>query len=256
MRLGGALLGVLLLLAAPPVADAARKGCVVGMGSVLGRFCVDKFEGSLDIVDERGRTQRRHSPYEPVGADELVRARSRPGVVPQAHISRDAAARACAAADKRLCSDDEWTTACQGKTPTLYPYGDEYKEGRCNDHGTSPLLQLFGQKPSLELYGYEAMNDPRLNQVAGSLAKTGHFRKCRNGFGLQDMVGNLHEWTADPAGTFRGGYYLDTRINGEGCKYVTKAHAPTYHDYSTGFRCCSEPGGERHARRPPKHQAG
>ena len=53
------------------------------------------------------------------------------------------------------------------------------------------------------------------------------------------MVGNVHEWTADPAGTFRGGYYLDTRINGEGCDYRTVAHEPTYHDYSTGFRCCA-----------------
>ena len=30
------------------------------------------------------------------------------------------------------------------------------------------------------------------------------------------MVGNLHEWTSDPDGTFQGGYYLDTSINGEG----------------------------------------
>ena len=28
------------------------------------------------------------------------------------------------------------------------------------------------------------------------------------------MVGNLHEWTADSEGTFRGGYYMDTTING------------------------------------------
>jgi formylglycine-generating enzyme required for sulfatase activity len=54
------------------------------------------------------------------------------------------------------------------------------------------------------------------------------------------MVGNVHEWTADPKGTFRGGYYLDTHINGDGCDYRTVAHEPTYHDYSTGFRCCSD----------------
>jgi hypothetical protein len=52
------------------------------------------------------------------------------------------------------------------------------------------------------------------------------------------MVGNLHEWTAASSGTFRGGYYLDTKINGEGCDYRTTAHDARYHDYSTGFRCC------------------
>jgi hypothetical protein len=44
-----------------------------------------------------------------------------------------------------------------------------------------------------------------------------------------------------PHGTFCGGYYLDTSINGDGCKYRTRAHAHDYHDYSTGFRCCAAP---------------
>jgi formylglycine-generating enzyme required for sulfatase activity len=82
------------------------------------------------------------------------------------------------------------------------------------------------------------MNDPRLNQLPGGLAPTGKFKKCRNGFDVYDMVGNLHEWTAAKSGTFRGGYYLDTHINGDGCDYRTTAHDAKYHDYSTGFRCC------------------
>jgi formylglycine-generating enzyme required for sulfatase activity len=86
----------------------------------------------------------------------------------------------------------------------------------------------------------EAMNDPLLNQIFGTLARTGQFARCRTGSGVYDLVGNLHEWTANPAGTFRGGYYLDTSLNGEGCEYVTKAHSPQYHDYSIGFRCCRD----------------
>ena len=39
---------------------------------------------------------------------------------------------------------------------------------------------------------------------------------------------------------FRGGFYGDAEINGKGCLYVTSAHEPTYHDYSTGFRCCRD----------------
>ena len=58
--------------------------------------------------------------------------------------------------------------------------------------------------------------------------------------GAYDMMGNLHEWTADPEGTFRGGFYVDTQINGPGCTYVTTAHPTTWHDYSTGVRCCSD----------------
>ena len=55
---------------------------------------------------------------------------------------------------------------------------------------------------------------------------------------LYDMVGNLHEWVADQNGTLRSDYYLDVKINGAGCDYRTVVHGPTYHDYSTGFRCC------------------
>ncbi len=88
------------------------------------------------------------------------------------------------------------------------------------------------------------LNDPGLGQVEGALSRTGEHPDCVNEFGVFDMVGNLHEWVGtEPAsahGTFAGGYYLDTTINGEGCSYRTQAHAHDYHDYSTGFRCCAE----------------
>lgn len=238
-------------VAAPPDARAAR-GCRAGMVAVHSRFCIDAFEAQVDEVTERGRTVRRHSPFEQVDG-KRVRARSRRGVVPQAHISRNQAAAACEVAGKRLCTDDEWKTACRGRTPTLYPYGPTWQAGRCNDRGVSPLGKLHGKKPSLDAYGFQAMNDPRLNQVPGSVAKTGHFSKCRNSFGAHDMVGNLHEWTAAPGGTFRGGYYLDTTTNGRGCEYATHAHGPSYRDYSTGFRCCEDLGAPRtrRSRRDP-----
>ena len=61
---------------------------------------------------------------------------------------------------------------------------------------------------------------------------------------VYDLVGNAHEWVADELpnghGMFAGGYYLDVQLNGEGCHYRTTAHARSYHDYSTGFRCCMD----------------
>ena len=57
---------------------------------------------------------------------------------------------------------------------------------------------------------------------------------CPNGPGV--VTGAA---TADPAGTFRGGFYVDTTINGPGCLYATTAHNTLHWDYSTGFRCCA-----------------
>jgi hypothetical protein len=84
------------------------------------------------------------------------------------------------------------------------------------------------------------MNDPRLNQMENTVEATGAAAACTNEYGVTDMVGNVHEWADD--GAFHGGYYLDTKINGEGCDYKTTAHAKSYYDYSTGFRCCADEG--------------
>jgi formylglycine-generating enzyme required for sulfatase activity len=174
-----------------------------------------------------------------------VKAMNARGKVPQAYISRNEAEQACINAGKRLCTNDEWVAACKGKSPTQWPYGDEHQPGRCNDQGTSSFNLLFGkdgQPPPQSEYTFDHLNDPRLNQMKGTLAPSGSFARCKNGYGAFDMVGNLHEWTSDVGGTFRGGYYLDVRQNGLGCDYKTTAHHDKYHDYSTGFRCCKTPG--------------
>jgi formylglycine-generating enzyme required for sulfatase activity len=209
------------------------------MELIGGKFCIDRYEASTVEIRDDGSTAP-HSPFLPV-TGLRVRAVSKKSVVPQAYISRNESEAACKEAGKRLCADNEWVTACKGPAATKYPYGDERKAGYCVDtQRVSPLNRLF-----LGLGGgrylQEPMNDPRLNQVPGTLAATGSFSRCTNGFHVYDMVGNVHEWTADPNGTFRGGYYLDTRINGEGCEYRTVAHPASYHDYSTGFRCCADP---------------
>jgi sulfatase modifying factor 1 len=219
-------------------AEAKGKGCPQGMISIRGRYCIDQFEAGTVEVLGKGKT-RVHSPFLPV-LGVKVKAVSKKGVMPQGHISRDEADEACRNAGKRLCTDEEWVVACKGKRATRYPYGDVHKDGHCNDSGVSSFNLYYGagSEPPKEVYTWSNMNDPRLNQRKGGLSRTGAFKKCRNGFGVYDMVGNLHEWTAAKTGIFRGGYYLDTRINGEGCDYRTAAHAPKYHDYSTGFRCC------------------
>jgi formylglycine-generating enzyme required for sulfatase activity len=205
------------------------------MAAVEGRFCIDRWEASLVEVTSAG--DEPFSPYEsPEGR--AVRAISVKGVVPQGYVSRDQAARACAASGKRLCLDVEWSTACRGEAAHAFPYGDAREKGACNDSGMSPLLHLYADSP--DIYKVGPMNDPRLNQQPNTVAKTGAFARCSNTFGVFDMVGNLHEWVTSARPTFRGGYYLDTHRNGDGCAYRTSAHAADYHDYSTGFRCCAD----------------
>ena len=230
-------LGVVFSACASRGHGAGQPGgtCPEGMALVEDRFCIDRWEASLAEIAPQGQVP--FSPYTtPQGRS--VRALSLEGVVPQGYVSRDQAARACAASGKRLCLEGEWETACRGDSPHAFPYGDSRERGACNDSGISPLRALYRDSP--DMYYPGPMNDPRLNQLPQTVAKTGAFAKCTNAFGVYDMVGNLHEWVMSPRPTFRGGYYLDTHINGDGCAYRTTAHAADYHDYSTGFRCCAD----------------
>jgi formylglycine-generating enzyme len=236
----GAALAAGMAGAWPRAAEAKKKRCPEGMVPVQNSFCIDQFEASTVELQGKGRW-REHSPYAPVDGLK-IKAVSKRGEVPQGYISRNQAESACKNAGKRLCTDEEWLTACRGKKPTTYPYGDEHVGGVCNDRGVSSFNKYYGPPEGgealQEAYTWDNMNDPRLNKLTGTVAPSGAFRRCRSSFDVYDMVGNLHEWTAAPNGTFRGGYYLDTQINGSGCDYKTSVHGAKYHDYSTGFRCC------------------
>ena len=158
--------------------------------------------------------------------------------VPQGYISGEVAQDACNAAGKRLCTTDEWLRACRGPNDRTYPYGYAYQPGVCNEgRSVHPVIELFGTGAT---FNATELNDPLLNQLPDSLAPSGAYTGCVTDEGVYDLHGNLHEWIDDPAGTFRGGFYVDATINGPGCTYRTTAHTFDYHDYSTGFRCCMD----------------
>lgn len=222
-----------------PALRHGPQACPRGMALVLNRSCVDIYENIVVERDASGALVP-HPPYALLVPEHVYIAVSQPNVVPQAYISQKQAEAACSEAHKRLCSAVEWRLACGGAEGFAYPYGGERAPRKCNDSGRSPMMSLHADKATTG-FGMTELNDPLLNQQPDTLAKTGAFADCKNSFGLYDMVGNLHEWTADPNGTFEGGYYLDTHEHGDGCAYRTIAHGATYHDYSTGFRCCADP---------------
>jgi sulfatase-modifying factor enzyme 1 len=250
----------------PPViatttASSASTPCSAEM-TWVGSVCMDRFEAHLLVRGDDGALVP-HPPYTSPSDGWFVAA-SEPGVKPQAYVNQLQAASACEHAGKRLCSVVEWYRACTGEAGTTYPYGARYETGRCNVGKPHLLSLLHGSDP--QGWTYSDFNDPEMSARAGFLGLTGEYAGCAGPNGVHDLVGNLHEWVADrvdetlpkklpfPAivarrigrksgnGIFMGGFYSTRNEHGEGCKFVTAAHEPRYHDYSTGFRCCRDAG--------------
>jgi formylglycine-generating enzyme len=249
------------LIRAPELSAGAARGCPAGMARIQ-NYCVDRFEATLVEVGSDGQ-EIPHPAFERPEEGVRYEARSRAGELPQGYISRVQAEDACDNAGKRLCNVTEWYEACRGSKHTTYPYGNEVEKDRCNISKMHLLGKLFGNDPAGWLYD-KHFNSPRLNLEPGFLSHTGDHPGCVSDHGTYDMVGNLHEWVSDTVdqslatrlpmvdgvrrsihkhtghGVFMGGFYSTTAQQGQGCNYVTLAHEPPYHDYSTGFRCCTD----------------
>jgi hypothetical protein len=231
----------------PRPSRASPYVCPSDMAMIGRSFCIDVYEASLVQVMPDG-SEKPWPYYATLPKGLVTRAVSSSGVFPQGYISGTQAAAACKQSGKRLCRPSEWRSACMGPKKTTFPYGNQRETGRCNDNGRSAMHffnpNLDGKPEHRWMWGHGGnMIDPRLNQLDGTITRTGERTGCTNEYGVYDMVGNLHEWVDDPDGTFQGGYYLDTHLNGDGCNYRTTAHAVSHSDYSTGFRCCEDVAG-------------
>ena len=147
------------------------------------------------------------------------------------------AEKACKSQGKRLCTDEEWTFACEGEAGTPYPYGYERSAKHCNQD------QMWTEWNDSELHS------PNIEKAATELERlwkgfpSGTQAKCKSSFGVQDMTGNVDEWTERKLasgkyrGAQKGGYWGPVRTR---CRPTTTAHDENYSFYQSGTRCCSD----------------
>ena len=211
------------------------------MASINDRYCVDRYEASLVEILSNG-DERPWSPYEPVDGH-TVRAVSEPGVVPQGYISEIQAKEACALSGKRLCKPAEWRKACMGPEPTTYGYGEAQR--------ARPLQRLRPQPGRRDLRQDERSRRPRpvelrAHERPAAQPAGRHARPDRVARRLHQRLRRLRHGRATFTSGPRPERHLPGRLlpgyalNGDGCSYRTVAHEFTYHDYSTGFRCCAD----------------
>jgi len=132
------------------------------------------------------------------------------GVAPTANIGLADAKRLCEAQGKRLCSEAEWERACKGPGGAKWPYGGSFDADTCNTE--------------------DDVGDAR------SLAPAGRFARCRSGFGVADMSGNVAEWTSD--GIIKGGSFASSDY---AVRCSARKNGASFSKSSeVGFRCCAD----------------
>jgi len=197
---------------AAAVKHTRRGGCPSSMARVRD-FCVDRFE-----------------------------APNRRGQKPLVMQSAKDAEAWCAARRKRLCTEDEWITACEGGEQRRYPYGDTRIEGRCNDGEAWRSVDeaKLAKWPSPEAREHVE----ELYQATAS----GTNQHCVSEDGVHDLVGNVEEWVVRtrehanrPPYLLIGCYWSGCYGGGKPtCRSTNNAHAPDFRFYETGFRCCRD----------------
>jgi len=213
--------------AVPVDAEAAKSApTMVQITDGSEPFWIDTFEAS---IDGEGRALSLH------------------GAVP-ANVNWYDAVAACEAAGKRVCTSEEWVTACQGTAAVdddgngqfgddyvegnQFPYADYYERGWCNDQSKGP-------------------ND------GGQASATGIRPRCATPTGIYDLAGNLSEWVGpdqDAARLLGGHFYAKEKA---ACFRPVQTFGAGHRNKTMGFRCCADanvanPSGEAVAAAAPE----
>ncbi len=128
---------------------------------------------------------------------------------PKVSVSWFDAKKSCESKQKRLCSINEWQSACGGGRK--YPYGASWDADKCNTTDE--------------------------DDIERSLNAVGSFKGCRSKSGAYDMVGNAHEWVEEKR-VAGGGF--DSGEDVASCRYSSPKSPSSAAGY-IGFRCCADP---------------
>lgn len=245
----------------PAVTDAAegtRGGCMPGMVEVQGSMKIDSERGNVELLQDSTCTDwiNRTFPdrcarfdkdkWHSIAAELPVKPQhfcidryeypNRRGAYPVIAVTWYEARSLCADRSERLCTEDEWTFACEGDEAVPYPTGYTRDAEACVIDRPwklfdERLLAVRDSTLALSEIDYVWQGEPSGSRPA-----------CKSPFGIYDTTGNVDEWTRSVqregySSIFKGGYWGPVRAR---CRASTRAHNEDFYFYQQGFRCCAD----------------
>lgn len=248
---------VATVVEAPDAGEPEPSACPAGMKLVEGDYCTKVEQKCLVEWWAPQNKKRVCEQFEPPSkcVGERVRKRfcidtfswpNKEGVRPEVMNNFYQAQVKCAAVGKRMCTESEWTFACEGPEMKPFPYGYVRDPKKCNgDHKwDGPQMSKVAKRDPTEL--------ARLWRGVPS----GSQPNCISDFGVHDLPGNNDEVVASetPSSPYSsvhtgGPWYSGVRNQ---CRPKVYTHDEGFYYYFLGFRCCSEPDGKPNEARTSK----
>jgi sulfatase modifying factor 1 len=204
------------------------------MIEISGQFCPTAIQSCLKYKDPPNSIVRRCTKFAPtkctsakIGMQFWIDREefTEDGRIPVVSINWFEAKKTCEQRGKRLCTEQEWTFACEGEKQLPYPYGYERDSSTCN------------------IDNEELVANGKLIDRRATIDK---FPNCLSPFDVHNMTGNVDEWVFSTRGSttsvpyvsgLKGGWWGPLRNR---CRPMTDGHNQAYKQEQIGFRCCKD----------------
>lgn len=250
--------------AGPPAEDPSKvAACPADMALVDGDYCTDVETKCLKSTyapqNKKTICHEFEAPAKCVGKKEKRRYcidkfeyPNKKGERPLVNMNFPQAQHLCAAQGKRICTETEWTMACEGPEYKPYPYGYVRDPNKCRgdrEYRFPNVKKTFSKNKTEAHAELERLWD---GVVSGSQPE------CVSDYGVHDMPGNADELGASETFTDKskfdnvttGGPWVSGVRNQ--CRPKIYTHNEGFAYYYLSFRCCAEADGKPTDPRSPK----
>ena len=248
-----------------PSKDASEAACPAGMKLVDGDYCTKLELTCKKSWYDKSNKKTVCEEFEPKSTcvGEKVHKRycmdtytwpNEKGARPEVMNRFHQAEVKCAAVGKRMCTETEWTLACEGPEMLPFPYGYVRDTNKC-------LGDVEWDGPDMKKV---AQRDPEELARLWKGVRNGSQPECISAYGVADLPGNTDEVVSSEtySSDFRGKYdsvhsggpwYKGVRNQ---CRPKIYTHDEGFYYYFLGFRCCAEPDHQATDPRTPKQIKG